>query len=130
MGITFVTTDIPRVQNPLDEHDYAYWSGNEIRISQTLPAERIARVLPHEIGHSLNVYLIRQLGSIAAVKAWHASLDTISKDEGYVSDYALREPIENAAEVTMLYLYHRQRLMLRWPRQFAFVHKAYRKIWA
>jgi hypothetical protein len=130
VGITFVTTDIPRVQNPLDEHDFAYWSGNEIRISQTLPAERIARVLPHEIGHSLNVYLIRQLGSIAAVKAWHASLDTISKDEGYVSDYAEREPIENAAEVTMLYLYHRQRLMLRWPRQFAFAHKAYRKIWA
>ncbi len=130
VGITFITTDIPRAQNPLEEHDYAYWSGNEIRVSQTLPAERIARVLPHEIGHSLNVYLMGQLGSVEAVKQWHAKLDAISKDEGHVSDYAKREPIENAAEVTMNYLYHRQRLMLRWPRQFAFVHKAYRKIWA
>ena len=130
VGITFITTDIPRAQNPLDEHDYAYWSGNEIRISQTLPAKRVARVLPHEIGHSLNVYLMGQFGNIEAVKQWHTKLDAISKDEGYVSDYAKREPIENAAEVTMLYLYHRQRLMLRSPRQFAFAHKAYRKIWS
>lgn len=130
VGITFITTDIPRAQNPLEEHDYAYWSGNEIRVSQTLPAERIARVLPHEIGHSLNVYLMVQFGSVEKVKEWHAKLDAVSRAEGYVSDYAKREPIENAAEVTMNYLYHRQRLMLRWPRQFAFVHKAYRKIWA
>jgi hypothetical protein len=130
VGITFVTTDIPRAQNPLEEHDYAYWSGNEIRVSQTLPAERIARVLPHEIGHSLNVYLMHKFGSVEAVKQWHTKLDAVSRSEGYVSDYAKREPIENAAEVTMNYLYHRQRLMLRWPRQFAFVHKTYRNIWA
>ena len=48
------------------------------------------------------------------------------REEGFVSDYAKREPIENAAEVTMFYLYHRKRLMIRAPRQFAFVHHAYR----
>lgn len=128
VGVTLITTDIPRVQNPLDENDMAYWSGNEIRISQTLSADRIARVLPHEIGHSLNIYLIRQLGSVEAVRAWHRALDAISRDEGYVSAYAEREPIENAAEVTMNYLYHKPRLMIRWPRQFAFVHRAYRGI--
>jgi hypothetical protein len=129
VGVTLITTETPRVQNPLEEHDYAYWTGNEIRIMQTLPVERIPRVLPHEIGHSLNVHLIQKLGSIREVRKWHDSLWAISKDEGFVSDYARRLPIENAAEVSMLYLYHRKRLMLRWPRQFAFAHKWYKDIW-
>jgi hypothetical protein len=73
---------------------------------------------------------MHKFGSVEAVKQWHTKLDAVSRSEGYVSDYAKREPIENAAEVTMNYLYHRQRLMLRWPRQFAFVHKTYRNIWA
>ena len=128
IGITFITTDIPRAQNPLDDHDFAYWSGNEIRISQMLKPELIPRVLPHEIGHSLNVFLIRKYGSIEKVRAWHDRLFKVSQDEGFVSAYAKREPIENAAEVTMEYLYRRPRLMLRWPRQFAFAHKEYRTI--
>ena len=128
VGITFITTDIPRVQNPLDDLDFAYWSGNEIRLSLMLDPKRIARVLPHEIGHSLNVYLMGQLGSVEAVKAWHRKLYKVSAAEGFVSAYAKREPIENAAEVTMFYLFHRKRLMIRAPRQFAFCHAAYRGI--
>jgi len=128
VGVTLVTTDIPRVQNPLEEHDFAYWTANEIRLMNNLPAGKIERVLPHEIGHSLNVYLMNQLGGVKPVRAWHDKLWKISQEEGFVSDYAKKLPIENAAEVTMLYLYNRARLMVVFPRQFAFVHKAYRAI--
>jgi len=126
VGVTYVTVDHPRVQNPMDDHDLAYWTGNEVRLSITLPAERIPEVLEHEFGHGLNVHLIHKFGSVAAVRAWHRALNRISADEGYVSSYAKREPIENAAEVTRLYLYSRSALMLNFPRQFAFVHRAYR----
>lgn len=125
VGITYVTVDHPRVQNPMDDHDLAYWTGNEVRLSITLSAERIPEVLRHEFGHGLNVYLIRKLGSVKAVRAWHDRLNRISRDEGYVSKYATTAPIENAAEVTRLYLYSRPALMLNFPRQFAFVHRAY-----
>ena len=130
VGVTLITTDIPRVQNPLDDHDFAYWTANEIRLMNDLPAWKIERVLPHEIGHSLNVYLMNKLGGVKPVRAWHDDLWKISKDEGWVSDYAKKLPIENAAEVSMLYLYNRKRLMLDYPRQFAFVHKHYRPIFA
>jgi hypothetical protein len=129
IGITLITTDIPRPQNPFDEPDYAYWTGNEIRIMQTLPADKIPRVLPHEIGHSLNVHLMHKLGGVEPVRKWHDKLWAVSKKEGWVSNYAKRMPIENAAEVTMNYLYHRRRMMIRWPRQFAFCHKWYGDIW-
>lgn len=128
VGVTLITTDSPRSQNPLEEHDFAYWTANEIRIMQSLSADKIARVLPHEIGHSLNVYLLHQLGTVAEVRAWHAKLWKLSEEEGFVSDYAKNEPIENAAEVTMMYLYERKKLMLSYPRQFAFCHEAYRDI--
>jgi len=129
VGVTLITTETPRVQNPLEEHDYAYWTSNEIRLMQTLPAHRIKRVLPHELGHSLNVYLMHQMGGAGKVRQWHSALWAISVREGFVSKYAKKMPIENAAEVTMHYLYHRKHLMLHWPQQFAFVHKAYRGIW-
>lgn len=129
VGVTLVTTDIPRAQNPLDDHDLAYWTGNEIRLMQTLPATKIARVLPHELGHSLNVWLMGKMGGEEAVKKWHRKLWKISKREGFVTEYAKKLPIENAAEVTMLYLYDRPQLMLKWPRQFAAVHSVYRDIW-
>ena len=128
IGVTLITTDMPRIQNPLEEHDLAYWTANEIRLMHDLDPEKVGRVLPHEIGHSLNVYLIAQLGSVPAVRKWHDELWAVSKDEGFVSKYAAREPIENAAEVTMLYLYDRARLMLEYPRQFSFCHKAYNGI--
>jgi hypothetical protein len=128
VGVTLVTTDIPRVQNPLDDHDFAYWTGNEIRIMQTLPAQKIPRVLPHEIAHSLNVHLVRKMGSVEAVRKWHRKLFRLAKREGFVSDYAKKLPIECAAEVSMFYLYNRPKLMIRWPRQFAMVHKEYASI--
>jgi hypothetical protein len=129
VAVTLITTDTPRPGNPLEEHDLAYWTGNEIRIMQTLPVARVDYCLRHEIGHSMNVWLIRKLGSVPAVREWHDGLWAVSKDEGWVSEYAKREPIENAAEVLRMYLYERQRLMLRFPRQFSFVHKAYREVW-
>lgn len=128
VGVTLITTDTPRIQNPLEEHDFAYWTANEIRLMHNLPWEKIERVLPHEIGHSLNVYLMRQMGGTKPVRAWHDQLWAVSKEEGWVSDYARKLPIENAAEVSMLYLYNKKRLMLMFPRQFAFVHKYYRPI--
>lgn len=128
VGVTLITTDMPRVQNPLDEHDFAYWTANEIRLMHNLPPEKIERVLPHEIGHSLNVHLMNKFGGVQPVRAWHDKLWAISKEEGFVSDYATKLPIENAAEVSMLYLYNRKRLLLVFPRQFAFVHRDYREV--
>jgi hypothetical protein len=129
VGVTLITTDHPRIQNPLEDHDFAYWTANEIRVSQTLPIERWPRVIRHELGHSLNVYLMNTLpGGLDAVRKWHDRLDAISKEEGYVSDYARKLPIENAAEATRMYLFDRARLMLNFPRQFAFLHRAYRAI--
>jgi hypothetical protein len=128
VGVTLITTDTPRAQNPLEEHDFAYWSANEIRLHQTLPVERIPRVLRHELGHSLNVYLIRTLGSVEAVRAWHDELWDISAEEGYVSSYAMKLPIENAAEATRFYLFERPKLMLNFPSTFSFLHRHYREI--
>lgn len=125
-GVTLITTDIPRPESRLDEHDLAYWTGNEIRLSITLPPEKVDFVLKHELGHGLNVWLRHQLGSTEAVREWHDKLYAISEKEGFVSDYAKKEPIENAAEVTRLYLYERPKLMLDYPRQFAFCYDAYR----
>lgn len=124
-GVTLITTDIPRAQNPLEEHDFAYWTGNEIRVNPTLAIERWPRVIRHELGHSLNVYLVRKLGSVDAVRAWHDRLWKVSEEEGFVSDYAKKLPIENAAEVTRMYLFEHHRLMLNYPRQFAMAHRAY-----
>jgi len=128
VGITLITTDMPRAQNPLEDHDYAYWTGNEIRLMHNLDPARIDRVLPHEIGHSLNVHLMRKLGTTEAVRRWHDELWKISEAEGFVSNYARKMPIENAAEVSMKYIYDRKRLMLGSPRQFAFCHKDYREV--
>lgn len=128
VGVTLITVDMPRVQTLLDQHDFAYWTGNEIRIANNLPPEMIAKVLPHEIAHSLNVYLMGTLGSTQAVRDWHDALFKLSAEEGFVSDYAKKLPIENAAEVTRVYIYNRKRLMLVFPRQFALAHRAYRAI--
>lgn len=128
VGVTLITTDMPRAQNPLDEDDLAYWTRNEIRLSQTLPPDKVQRVLTHEIGHSLNVYLMHRLGGLDAVRAWHRDLWKISKEEGFVSEYAKKLPIENAAEVVRELLYDRQRLMLDFPRQFAFAYRYLGKI--
>lgn len=125
VGITLITTETPRVQNPLDDHDYAYWTGNEIRVMQTLPIERLPRVLRHEIGHSLNVHLMKKLGTVDAVRRWHDQLWAVSKREGFVSDYAKKLPIENAAEVTRMWIFERDRLMRDHPRQFAVCRRAY-----
>ncbi len=129
VAVTLITTDAPRPGNPLEEHDLAYWTGNEIRIMQTLPVGRVDYCLRHEIGHAMNVWLLGRLGGVPAVRAWHDDLWAVSEEEGWVSDYARREPIENAAEVSRMYLYERGKLMLRHPRQFAHVHRAYRPIW-
>lgn len=129
IGVTYITTDHPRVQNPLDEHDLAYWTGNEIRITPRLKNNRLADVIRHELGHSLNVYLLHQWGTVAQVKQWHAKLYRVSKEEGFVSKYAQHDGIENAAEITRLYLYDRRRLVLNYPRQFAVAHRAYKGIW-
>ncbi len=129
VGVTLITTDLPTVQNVLDPHDLAYWTGNEIRLSQTLAPERVNLVLMHEFGHALNVFLYQKFDeNTDRVRAWHDALFAIAKVEGFVSDYATREPIENAAEVTRLYLYDRPKLMREFPRQFAFCQKDYRDI--
>ncbi|GAF86263.1 unnamed protein product, partial [marine sediment metagenome] len=129
VGVTFITTDHPRVQNPMDEHDLAYWTGNEIRLDVNLPVGKLAHTLRHELGHSLNVYLMHTLGGVGPVRAWHLKLWKISQQEGFISGYARTLPIENAAEATRLYLYERMRLMLEYPRTFAELHKVYRGIW-
>ena len=127
-GVTMITTDIVRTETPLNANDYAYWTANEIRLMQTIPHEKVDRVIRHEIGHSLNVWAVKKLGSVAAVRAWHTRLWKVSQVEGFVSTYARKEPIENAAEATRLYLYDRSRLMLRYPRTFAFLHRMYRDL--
>ena len=76
----------------------------------------------------LNVHLIRVLGSVEAVRAWHDELWDISAEEGYVSSYAMKLPIENAAEATRFYLFERPKLLLNYPRTFAFLHRHYREI--
>lgn len=124
-GVTMITTDHPRETNAMDEGDLAYWTGNEIRIVQSIDPVRVPRVLEHEIGHSLNAWLRTKFGTTAAVRAWHDQLWEVSKDEGFVTSYAKREPIENAAEVTRLFIYHRDRLLRHWPRQFAVCYRAY-----
>jgi hypothetical protein len=68
---------------------------------------------------------MRTLGGTEAVRGWHDKLWAVSEEEGFVSDYAKKLPIENAAEVSMLYIYNRKRLMAVFPRQFSFVHRAY-----
>lgn len=128
IGITLITTDIARTGSALEDHDLAYWTGNEIRLSQTISPDRIDYVLKHEIGHSLNIYLMNKLGSVEKLRSWHKKLFKLAKKEGFVSDYAKKLPIENAAEVTRLYLYDRPHLMLNYPRQFTFAHDAYKDI--
>lgn len=128
VGITLITTDTERPGVALAEGDFAYWVQNEIRLSQTLPIERIPRVVRHEIGHSLNVYLMRKWGGNAPVLRWHGELFALSRDEGFVSAYARKQPIENAAEVTRMYLFERGRFQRNYPRQHAFVDAAYAEI--
>jgi len=126
IGVTLITWDHPRPQVPLDPHDLAYWTGNEVRLSHHLAPEKVGDVLRHELGHALNVYLIRKMGSERAVREWHKALFTVAQDEGFISRYAGSAPIECAAEATRLYLYERKRLMLEYPMQFAVLHAAYR----
>lgn len=125
-GVTLITTDHDRQGVPFERADYGYWTENEIRLMQNLPHHLVERVVQHEIGHSLNVYLVQKLGSVQAVRDFHNSLWKISKEEGFVSSYAQREPIENAGEATRLYLYERRFLMLQFPRTFAFLYEGYR----
>jgi hypothetical protein len=127
-GVTLITTDIPRPGVALNEHDLAYWTGNEIRLSQTLPYDKVDKVIKHELGHVLNVYLINKWGGEAPVVAWHKKLFAAGEDEGHVSAYAATLPIECAAETTRLYLYDRTRLMLNYPKQFSILHEAYREL--
>lgn len=129
VGVTLITWDHPRPQVALNEHDLAYWTGNEIRLSHALTPDKVGAVLRHELGHALNVYLVRKWGGETAVREWHAQLFQIAKEEGFVSQYASTLPIECAAEATRLYLYERKKLMLRYPRQFAALHAAYRDVW-
>ena len=129
VGVTLITTDSVRPLTALNEHDLAYWTGNEIRLSQILSKEKIEKVLRHELGHALNVHLIRKWGGEKPVKEWHNKLFKISEREGFCSDYCKTHPIENAAELTRLYLYERKHLMLEYPRAFAMLHQAYRDIW-
>jgi hypothetical protein len=126
IGVTLITWDHPRPQVPLDPHDLAYWTGNEVRLSHHLTPDKVGDVLRHELGHALNVYLIRKMGSERAVRDWHAMLFKVAHDEGFISRYASTAPIECAAEATRLYLYDRKRLMLEYPMQFAELHLAYR----
>lgn len=128
VGVTLITTDIPRPGVALDEHDLAYWTGNEIRISQTLPYNKVRKVIRHELGHVLNVHLVNKWGGEKPVIAWHKRLFRVAEKEGFVSKYASTLPIECAAEATRLYLYDRTRLMLNYPRQFAMLHEAYRDV--
>lgn len=127
-GVTLITTDHPTQNSHLEDHDLAYWTGNEIRLMQNLPLEKVRSVLEHEFGHVPNVYLMHRLGSVEKVKAWHEKLYTIAKNEGFVSEYAAKLAIECAAEVTRLYLYDRITLMRDFPRQFTFVHRYYRSL--
>jgi len=128
IGVTLITTDIPRPGVALDEHDLAYWTGNEIRISQTLPYDKVRKVMRHELGHVLNVHLINKWGGEEPVIAWHKKLFDVAKEEGFISKYAGTLPIECAAEATRMYLFERERFMLRYPRQFAMLHEAYRDV--
>lgn len=125
VGVTLITTDHHRPLTGFAPDDLAYWTGNEIRISQTLPPEHVRKVLQHELGHSLNVYLMRKFGGDEPVYAWHDELDALSRDEGYVTEYAKRAPIENHAEVTRWFLFARDELKKRFPRQHDFLHAAY-----
>lgn len=127
-GVTLITWDHPRPQVPLNEHDLAYWTGNEIRLSHHLTAEKTAAVLRHEFGHAPNVFLIRKWGGEAPVRRWHQLVYEVAKEEGFVSRYASTAPIECAAEATRLYLYDRMRLMAKFPRQFTALHVAYKGI--
>jgi hypothetical protein len=129
IGVTLICEDEPRVQNALDEHDLAYWTGNEIRVAGRVKAERLEFVLRHELGHSLNVYLMHKWGGDDPVKAWHKKLYLVSKREGFVTPYAKSAPIENAAELTRLYLYDRKLIVAQFPRAFAMLDAAYRDIW-
>lgn len=124
-GVTLITTDHGRPLNPLEANDYAYWAGNEIRLQQTIDPKKVKRVLEHEIGHSLNSWVFSKRGSVEAVRAWHDELWGISQREGFVSLYAKKEPIENAAEVSRLYLYHRADLRRSYPSQFSACHRMY-----
>lgn len=125
-GVTLITTDHGRPQNPMDENDFAYWAGNEIRIQQTIDPAKVKRVLEHEIGHSLNSWLLTTFGDIPKVREWHEQLWQVSQREAWVSAYAKKAPIENAAEVSRFYLYYKPLLRQRFPSQFAMVHRAYR----
>ena len=127
-GVTLITTDHPREGSALVPGDYAYWTVNEIRLSHDLDPSKIPRVLPHEIAHSTNMFLFHELGSYAAVVKWHEALWEISKEEGFVSGYADKAPIENHAEVLMQYIYLKSRLILKFPKQFAYCYKTYRKL--
>ncbi len=129
IGVTLVTEDHPRSEVPMDDHDLAYWTGNEVRLSTQLPLDRVDEVLKHELGHSLNVYLMHKWGGVEPVRKWHSKLYRVSKGEGFVSKYASSQPIENAAEVTKMYLYSRLALMRDKPRTFALLDAAYRDIW-
>lgn len=122
-GVTLITTDHPSQNSHLEDHDYAYWTGNEIRLMQTLPLDKVRGVLEHELGHAPNVYLVHRLGSVAAVQKWHRKLYKIAEKEGFVSEYAQKLPIECAAEVVKMYLFDRPKLVLEYPKQFTFVHK-------
>lgn len=127
-GVTLITTDHPSEQSHLEAHDFAYWTGNEIRLLASTPKDKLRRIVEHEIGHALNVYLMHKFGGVDDVRKWHDKLFAISKREGFVSDYAEKSPIENAAEVSRLYLYARAALMQRCPKQFAFCHESYRDL--
>lgn len=127
-GVTLITTDHPTQNSHLEDHDLAYWTGNEIRLMQNLPIEKLRGVLEHEMGHVPNVYLMHRLGDVERVKAWHEKLYRIAKEEGFVTEYASKLPIECAAEVTRMYLYDRANLMLKFPRQFTFVHRWYKPL--
>jgi hypothetical protein len=125
VGVTLVTWDHPRSGVPLEDHDLAYWTGNEIRLSHHVTPDKVGRVLRHEFGHAPNVYLVRQMGGEDAVRRWHQQVYDVAKEEGFVSAYASTAPIECAAEATRLYLYDRKRLMLDYPRQHAELWRAY-----
>jgi hypothetical protein len=129
VGVTLICEDEPRVENALSEHDLAYWTGNEIRVAGKVKAEKLDYVLRHELGHSLNVHLMHKWGGTAKVRAWHAKLYRVSEGEGFVSKYARTHPIENAAELTRLYLYDRKLLVMQFPKAFAMLDAAYRDIW-
>ncbi len=129
VGVTLICEDEPRVDNAMDEHDLAYWTGNEIRISGRLPVDRIDFVIKHELGHSLNVWLMYKWGGEDKVIRWHKRLYQLSEREGFVTPYAKTMAIENAAELTRLYLFERKLIMQQFPKAFAMLDAAYRDIW-